>query len=375
MNREQLRVGMISWAHVHAEFRAKALSEIPAARIVAISDDDERRGREASARFGVADFTTDWRRIVERDDVDVVFVHSENALHADQVVAAAQAGKDVFCEKPIATDLADADRMVDAVDRAGVDGTAAFVSRFSQEAERAKKIVDSGVLGEIVNARALIGLAGIAEIGCPPSMVSWMLDPGLGGGGAWIDEGSHAVDLLRHLVGDIDAVSAFAARRVKTALDVEDVAVAIVSFENGALGEIATSWSLAVDIGMRNSIELYGSKGTLVVSPTSRFPSVELYTEDLPPELRGWVSPHIRPDVSEPHDYASWPPHVHHYKREVASYVERWLRAETPYGPTMHDGRACVEVIRAGYRAAALREVVDLPIERTGEGVVATAVS
>ena len=121
MSREnQLRVGMISWAHVHAEFRAKALSEIPTARIVAISDDDEERGRHAADRFGVANFSTDWRHVVERDDVDVVFVHSENALHAEQVIACAEAGKDVFCEKPIATDLVDADRMVDAVERAGV---------------------------------------------------------------------------------------------------------------------------------------------------------------------------------------------------------------------------------------------------------------
>jgi predicted dehydrogenase len=372
---KELRVGMISWAHVHAEFRAKALSEIPGVRIVAISDDDEQRGRDAASRFGVPEFTSDWRRVVERDDIDVVFVHSENALHADQVEAAADAGKDVFCEKPIATTIADADRMVAAVERAGVEGTAAFVSRFSQEAERAKKIVDSGVLGEIVNARALIGLAGIAEIGCPPSMVDWMLDPILGGGGAWIDEGSHAVDLLRHFVGDVTAVCSLSARRVKVALDVEDVAVAVLSFESGALGEIATSWSLAVDIGMRNSIELYGSKGTLVVSPTSRFPRVDLYTEDLPPELRGWISPHIRPDVSEPHDYSSWPPHVHHYKREVASYAERWLRGEKPYGPTLHDGRACLEVIRAGYEAAALRRVVDLPLARAGEEVVATTLS
>ncbi len=148
-----------------------------------------------------------------------------------------------------------------------------------------------------------------------------------------------------------------------------------MSFENGALGEIATSWSLAVDIGMRNSIELYGSKGTLIVSPTSRFPSVELYTEDLPPELRGWVSPHIRPDLSEPHDYASWPPHVHHYKREVSSYVERWTRGEKPYGPTLQDGRACLEVIRAGYEAAAGRHVVDLPLQRPAREVVATTLS
>lgn len=361
---------MISWAHVHAEFRAKALNELPNARIVAIADENEQRGRSAAQRFGVDDFTTDWRRIVERDDIDVVFVHSENAAHADQVVASAEAGKDVFCEKPIATTVEDAARMVDAVARTGVNGTAAFVSRFSQEAERAKRIVDSGVLGPIVNARSLIGLAGIAEIGCPPDMVEWMLDRDLGGGGAWIDEGSHGIDLLRHFVGEIETVAAFTTSRVKTDLAVEDIGVAVLAFANGALGEIATSWSLAVDLGMRNTLELYGERGTLYVSPTSRFPQVELYTEELPAELRGWVSPHIRPNVSEPHDYASWPPHVHHYKREVASYVDRWLRREQPPGPTLEDGLACLEVITAGYEAAQTATVVRLAKRRRAEEVM-----
>lgn len=369
--RDQLRVGMISWAHIHAEFRAKALSEIPGARIVAIADDDEARGRSAAERFGVEWFSSDWRELVELPEVDVVMVHSENAGHADQVVAATEAGKDVFCEKPIATRLEDAERMVAAVERAGVDGTAAFVSRFSQEAERAKRIVDSGVLGEIVNARALIGLAGVAEIGCPPDMVAWMHDPERGGGGAWIDEGSHAIDLLRHLVGDVVELAAFDARRVKHDLEAEDIAVAILRFASGALGEVTSSWSLSVDLGMRNTVEVYGSQGTLVLEATSRFPRVELYTETLPPELRGWVSPHIKPDAAEPHDYASWPPHVHHYKREISSYVSRFLAGERPYGPTLEDGRRCLEVLLAGYRSAADGEVVRLPVRQPAEGVTA----
>ncbi|MGH7903146.1 MAG: Gfo/Idh/MocA family protein [Candidatus Dormibacteraceae bacterium] len=356
-----MRVGMISWAHVHAEFRAKALSEIPGARIVAIADEDESRGRAAAGRFGVEWFSTDWRRLVELPDVDVVMVHSENSRHADQVVAAAAAGKHVFCEKPIATSARDAERMVEAVRRAGVQGTAAFVSRFSQEATRAKRILETGVLGEIVNARALIGLAGIAEIGCPPDMVAWMVEPARGGGGAWIDEGSHAVDLLSWMVGDIVEVSAFLDRRVKRDLEVEDIGVALLRFADGALGEVTTSWSLAIDLGMRNVLEVYGSKGALYMEATSRHPRVELYTEALAPELRGWVSPHIRPEASEPHDYGGWPPHVHHYKREVSSYVARYLAGERPFGPSLEDGRACLEVLLAGYRSAADGRSVHLP--------------
>ncbi|GFJ79611.1 hypothetical protein Phou_037910 [Phytohabitans houttuyneae] len=178
----EVRIGMVSWAHVHAEFRAKALAEIPGARVVAIADDDAARGRAAAERFGVADFVPDWRHLVTRDDVDVVMVHSENSRHAEQVIAAAEAGKHVFCEKPVATTVADARAMVDAVRAAGVDGTAAFVSRFSKEADRAKRIVDSGVLGQVLMTRSFIGLAGIAEIGCPPDMTAWMQDPALGGG-------------------------------------------------------------------------------------------------------------------------------------------------------------------------------------------------
>ncbi|SNT60709.1 Predicted dehydrogenase [Asanoa hainanensis] len=348
-----IRIGMVSWAHVHAEFRAKALSELPGVQITAISDDDKDRGKAAAQRHGVDTFVDDWRDLMTRDDVDIVMVHSENARHADQVVAAAEAGKHVFCEKPIATSVADATRMAAAVRQAGVDGTAAFVSRFSKEADRAKKIVDSGVLGRILLTRSFIGLAGIAEIGCPPDMTAWMSDPALGGGGAWIDEGSHGVDLLRWLVDDITEVSAFTANRHKPDLDGEDIAVALLRYENGALGEIGTVWSLAADIGMRNNLELYGTEGTLVMRATDPFPRVEVYRSGDDPLYRGWTTPHIEPDAAEPHDYGSWPPHTHHYKREVASYIHRVREGLRPFGPTLDDGLECLRVIEAGYASAA----------------------
>jgi predicted dehydrogenase len=348
-----VRIGMISWAHVHAEFRARAISEIPGARIVAIADDDEVRGRAAAERWGVTEFVTDWRDLIARDDIDVVMVHSENAVHVEQVIAAARAGKHVFCEKPIATSVTDAKRMAAAVREAGVDGTAAFVSRFSKEADRAKAIIDTGVLGDIIFTRSIIGLAGIAEIGCPPDMVEWMSDHDLGGGGAWIDEGSHGIDLLRWLVGDIERVSAFTANRNKPDLADEDIAVAILRYKNGALGEIATAWSMNVDIKMRNALELYGTKGTLIMRATDPFPQVEVFRGDDDELYRGWTVPTIEPAQTEPHDYSGWAPHVHHYKREVASYLDRVAHDRRPFGPTIDDGVACLEVISAGYESAA----------------------
>lgn len=348
----ELRVGMISWAHVHAEFRAKALSEIPGARVVAIADDDEERGRSAAQRFGVSRFHRNWQDLVADDEVDVVMVHSENSRHADQVVAVASAGKHVFCEKPVATRTPDAVRMVQAVEAAGVDGTAAFVSRFSKEASRAKAIVGAGALGDIIHVRAHIGLAGIPEIGCPPDMTKWMEDPVLNGGGAWIDEGSHAVDLMRWVAGDITRIAAMTANRAKPRFPADDIAVAIMTFASGALGEAGTAWSMAVEIGMRNHLEIYGTHGTLIMRATDPFPRIDFFDANGAPLTRGWVTPHIEPDAKEPHDYGSWPPHLHHYKREVASYAARYLAGTRPFGPTLRDGLACLAVIEAGYASA-----------------------
>ncbi len=102
--------------------------------------------------------------------------------------------------------------------------------------------------------------------------VVWMEDPVLGGGGAWIDEGSHAIDLLRWLSGDIASISVLTTKKVKTRPPVEDEAIALLRFANGALGEVNTSWSLAIDGGMRNVTELYGSKGNLILENTSNSP-------------------------------------------------------------------------------------------------------
>lgn len=349
---KEIRAGMLSWAHVHAEFRTKALLEMPGVRVVAVADDNLPRGEAAGRRWGIPDVYQDWRRLVERKDIDVVFVHSENNRHAEQVIMAAEAGKDIFCEKPMATSLEDAQRMLDAVRKNRVQLVVAFVSRFAKEAERARRIVETGVLGEIVSARSIIGLAGIREIGCPADMEAWMVDPIAGGGGAWIDEGSHAVDLLRWMVGDVEAVCLSTVQKVKRHLQVEDEAIGLLRFRNGALGEVNTSWSLAIDVGMRNAIELYGSQGSLFLESTSSTPKVSLYTEKLPSELRGWVTPHIIPEVTEPHDYQSWPPNVHHYKREIASFVSRYQKGELPFGPSGEDGRACLAVLLAGYRSA-----------------------
>src|SRR5260370_22911148 len=192
-----LRVGMISYAHVHADFRSRALRDISDVDIVAIADDNETRGRAAATTYGVETFYSDYQSLLARDDIDLVFIHAENNRHAEIVEAAAAAGKHIFCEKPMATTVEDAERIARAVRGSGVRFTVGFCSRYIPEAERAKALVESGALGEISSARAIIGLAGIPGIGCPAYMAVGMGKPAQRRGGPLLPAGSHAVSFLR----------------------------------------------------------------------------------------------------------------------------------------------------------------------------------
>jgi predicted dehydrogenase len=356
----KVRVGMISYDHVHAEFRSRALAEMPNdVRLVAIAEVDEVRGHEAIQRFG-GSYYKDYRELLARDDIDLVFIHSANHTHKEIVLDTVAAGKHLFCEKPLANTVAEAEEMVEAVRRHGLRHAVGFCSRFIPEAECAKEMIGAGVLGKLLSAKALIGLAGIKEIGCPDYMADWMTDPVRGGGGALIDEGAHAFDLLHWLVGDIKSVCSATANLNKPDLQVEDNAATLIEFENGALGSLSTLWSLNIDIGMRNVLEFYGTDGTLFLELTSKNPKISLYTGGTPETARGgWFDPYLKPAQTEPHDYLSWPTHSRHYKREVTHLIDSFKKGK-PFRSTFDDGLKVVRVTEAAYRSAKERRFIDL---------------
>jgi predicted dehydrogenase len=356
----KVRVGMISYDHVHAEFRSRALAEMPnEVCLVAVAEADEERGKAAIQKFG-GTYYKDYRELLTRDDIDLVFIHSANNTHKEIVLDTVAAGKDLFCEKPLANTVVEAEEMVKAVHRQGLRHAVGFCSRFIPEAERAKEMISAGLVGKMLSVKALIGLAGIKEIGCPDYMADWMVDPVRGGGGALIDEGAHAFDLLHWLVGNIKSVCCTTANLNKPDLQVEDNAATLIEFENGALGSLTTLWSLNIDIGMRNVLEFYGTDGTLFLELTSKNPKVSLYTEgaaEIP--LSGWFDPYLKPAKTEPHDYLSWPTHSRHYKREVTHLINAFKKGE-PFRSTFEDGLKVVRVTEAAYRSAKERRFVDL---------------
>ena len=357
----RLNVAMISFDHIHADMRMKALLEQPEdVAIVALAEKDAARGQAAQKKYG-GELYQDYRKLLERKDIDFVFIHAATSQHKQMVLDTAAAGFDLFCEKPLAVSYDEAKEMLAAVEKAGVRHTTGFNSRLIPEAERAKAIFDTGVLGKIVSVRSFLSSIGPKELGCPPYMCDWILDGEKAAGGALIDEGVHAIDLMRWFLGDIASVFTMMNTIVKTDLAVEDNAITLLSFANGALGELNTSWSINIDVGMKNTLEFYGSKGTMMVELTSRAPKVAVYTESstVNAALGGWIEPQIKPDSTDPHDYTSWPTHAIHFKREITDLIRR-LKNDIPFDVTFADGVKVAEVTSAAYASAAKGELVKL---------------
>lgn len=253
---EVVRFGILSFAHDHAHAWAEAVNDTPEAALVSIWDDDVRRGRDAAARHGTR-FQPDLSALLR--GCDAVGITSETARHADLVEQAAAAGVHVLCEKPTATTIADCDRIARAIRAAGIVFMQNFPKRFDPVNRELVELVRREELGRIVLVRIRHGHAH----GLDPTFRSrWYADPALGGGGTLIDEGIHAADFLRWLLGEPADVRATVSRRA-LGLPVEDTATATFTFASGAVAEVATGWTL---LAAEQSVEVYGTAGVALLS-------------------------------------------------------------------------------------------------------------
>jgi UDP-N-acetylglucosamine 3-dehydrogenase len=231
-----VRVGIISFAHVHAPQYSDVLSSLDAADFVGIADDNASRGREAADRFGVR-FFQDARGLFEA--VDAVVICSENRKHARDTVAALESGVHVLCEKPISTTTEDAVAMIRASEGTGRQLGTAFPVRYLPAVKRAKEIVRSGGIGRVLAVNG-------TNHGQIPG--GWFLDPELAGGGAVMDHTVHLADALRWMLGT-EVKNVYAEIGSFFGADgIDDAAILTLELEggpiaNGAFATIDPSWS------------------------------------------------------------------------------------------------------------------------------------
>ena len=192
--------------------------------------------------------------------IDAVYIASPVNLHLDHVTACARAKKHVFCEKPLGLSVEDAGQMIETCEKSGVLLGTAYMMRFMAQHQAALKIIREGKLGKPVYGRA--------QLSCwyPPIEGAWRQDPLTGGGGSLIDMGSHCMDLLEMFFGKVKKVNCFVNNRVHSYKS-EDSSVVTLYFENGALATVDTFFCIP-DNSSKNTLELYGSKGSIIARGT-----------------------------------------------------------------------------------------------------------
>jgi len=256
-------VGLLSFAHSHQRAWGKVFASRPETKVLAVWDDDPERGRREAAELG-AEFMGDLDELLARRDIQAVTICAENAKHADLAVKAAEAGKHIMVQKPMATKLAEADRIVAAVEAAGVKYLQAHNLIFDDLHQAVKRTVASGRLGKISVVRRRHSHHFAIDPKDRENILGWMTDPVLAGGGALMDEGAHALLWFLWMFGPPEAVTARVGNTIP-GLGVEDHAVAVFGYPGGMTGVLQTSWT---EVAAGPTIEIYGDQGALIATGT-----------------------------------------------------------------------------------------------------------
>ena len=296
-----LGIGMLGYAfmgkaHTNAFKKIPYMMYPPAARplLTAICGRNAEATQAAAQRYGYAKAYTDWRQMIDDPDVQVFDNGGPNDAHAEPCIAAARAGKHVFCEKPLARTADEARTMRDAVVTAGVRHMVAFNYRFVPAIIQAKRLIDSGALGRIFHFRALYLQEWIIDPNFPKI---WRLDKAQAGSGALGDLGAHVLDLARFLVGEPKNVMGMTRTFVENRpladgsgmgrIDVDDAFISLIDFENGALGTVEAS-RFCQGRKNYNTIEINGEHGTIQFNLERMNELNVFWAHEEPKETRGF---------------------------------------------------------------------------------------
>ncbi|QSB15363.1 Gfo/Idh/MocA family oxidoreductase [Natronosporangium hydrolyticum] len=267
-------------------------------------------------RYGFERWTTDWREVVADPRIDAVDIATPNDSHAEIAIAAAEAGKHILCEKPLARTADEAATMLSAVQRAGVIHMTAFNFRRTPAIALAREILDEGRLGTIQNFRGTYLQDWPAD---PDHPYAWRFQRAAAGSGAVGDIASHVLDIARYLVGEVSEVTAMTRRYIDQRpipdptggeqtprygkVDVDDEVLALLRFEGGAVGSLEAT---RVAHGRHNylTFEIHGSGGTLCFDYEQRDQLRVAYADE-PANRRGFRTIYTGP----PHPYGEglWP--------------------------------------------------------------------
>ena len=343
--------------------------------IVDVTDD---LARTAAERYSWDGYSSSWRDVVNDPGIDVIDIATPNNLHAEIAIAAAEAGKHIICEKPLAPTASEARRMYEAAKKAGVVTAVAFNYRRTPAVALAKKYIDEGAIGSILNFRGTYLQDWSAD---PNSPLSWRFQKDIAGSGAVGDIGSHVVDLARYLVGEISEVTSLVSNFIpnrplqsggfdalggsatsdgpRGAVDVDDEAMSLIKFRNGAVGSLEATRNAW---GRNNYItfEIHGTEGSIFFNYENRDELQVAFKNDLA-DRRGFRTVYTGPNT--PYGQSLWP-----IPALGIGYGETKIIESHDFLKAVAEGGTVEPDFADGYQAALVDDAI-LESGRTGEWV------
>lgn len=382
-----IRIGMIGSGYM-AKLHSLAFRNLPALNwpetprieLVRIADVNATLAEDAANRWGWSSSSDDWKAITRADDIDIVDVATPNGTHEEIVADAFAHGKHVLCEKPLSTDAETAARMLDAARASGKVHMVNFTYRNWPAIRQAKDVIESGRIGKI---RYFEGHFFQDYNNDDQIPLSWRFLKKPAGAGAAGDIGSHILDLARYLVGDVKRLTGMTRTFIperplpgkpdqKGRVEVDDLMMTMMEFDNGATGTVHASWALP---GFKNDVffTVVGDRGALRFS-WERSNELHFYSEEDPQDLNGYRQVLI--GGIHPGADLFWFPKVSGSRGQgtpgqglgygetfvlnARQLITSVLRNESP-SPNFEDGLRCCELIDAALKASETGTWVDVP--------------
>ncbi|MBS1252879.1 MAG: scyllo-inositol 2-dehydrogenase (NAD(+)) [Anaerolineales bacterium] len=342
----KLPVGVIGLGRMGQIYSKHLVRRVPQARLVSVADVIEEVAEKTAGEFGVESWTTDYHDVLDSEEIEAVFVTSPTNTHREVVGAAAEAGKAIFCEKPISLSLEDADAMLDAIERGGVMFQAGFMRRFDAGYVAAKQQIEAGVIGKPTTFKS---------IGRDPFCPDLEYAKPSVGGGLITDMAIHDFDLGRWLMGDeVRRVSSeggtLAFPQLNTVGDIDNAVVNML-FEEGAIGNVEVSRNALYGYDIRT--EVLGTEGGLQIGYYRQTPLLIMTKEA--------ISHDMVPYIMERFGNA--------YLAQTRDFVDRVREGREP-AVGGKDARAALEISLAATKSFHEGRPVELSEYRRGESPV-----
>ena len=348
-----LRFGLVGTGLAGPLFAGALAARPDGAELVAVAARREESARAFAAKHGITAVHANWQALVNDPAIDAVCIATPTGSHREIAVAAAQAGKHVLTEKPIATTLADADAMIDACAAAGVQLGVIFMYRFMDTARKMKEAIDSGLIG-----RPLLGecVGKFWRDQAYYDSAAWRGTWAAEGGGSLMTQTSHTLDLMLWLLGPVSQVAGFFTVTPAHTIETEDLAVGSLRFTSGALGTVISSSGIKPPAP--RSLTIHGEFGTIKLTG-DRLTQWDVPGEPDADALR--MLAECAPDRGDTAAKAGYADSELH-RRQIADFVAA-IEQGRPPAIDGAEGRRTLEVMRAVYRSSSRNEMVSLPIE------------